>query len=39
MNIGFESLDVDNFSVDPLVFCVFNIYILPQIKLEIIFLA
>ena len=39
MNIGFEAFDVDNFSIDPLIFGVFNIYILPQIKLEIIFLA
>jgi len=39
MNIGFESLDVDNLSIDPFVFGVLNIYILPQIKLEIIFLA
>jgi hypothetical protein len=39
VDVKFRSLDVYNLSVNPFVFGILNIYVLPQVELEIISLA
>jgi len=39
MDINLRAFDVNNLAVDPFIFGIFNIYVLPQIKLKMIVLA